>query len=78
MYGESNHFRDENNATRNEIAFQNLIAVANNPILFGALSEETKQKLIETIATYTEENLQAIEYYRNSADAEFDGHRFNK
>ena len=40
--------------------------------------KKQKQKLVETIATYTEENLQAIEYYRNSADAEFNGHRFNK
>lgn len=66
MYGSQNPFSDQNNATRNEITFQNLIAVANNPTLFNALSEEAKAKLIETIATYVEENLKAIEYYRNN------------
>ena len=66
MYGPQNQYANENNAVRNEIAFQNLIAVANNPVLFNALSEEAQKKLVSTIATYTEENLKAIEYYRES------------
>lgn len=66
MYGSENPFNDKNNATRNEIAYQNLIAVANNPTLFNALSDGAKEKLIETIAAYVEDNLKAIEYYRES------------
>jgi hypothetical protein len=66
MYGSQNPHANQNNATKNEIVFQNLIAVANNPVLMGALSEEAQKKLIATIAVYTEENLKAIEYYRES------------
>jgi len=47
MYGSQNPYANANNAIRNEIAFQNLIAVANTPVLFNALSEEQMAKIDE-------------------------------
>ena len=63
MYGVVNEFKDDNNILRNEVAIQNLIAVANNSMLFDALDDETKVKLVDFIKMYTKSCLGAIEKY---------------
>ncbi len=53
MYGYANDCATDNNLVRNELSFQNLIAVANNKMLFEALDAQTQQELIMMIAAYT-------------------------
>ncbi len=48
------------NQVSNEVSYQNLINIANNPILFRALDEETQQMLIDTIRIYTVDCLENI------------------
>ena len=47
MYGYANDHATDNNLVRNEISFTNLIAIANNKMLFDALDPETKQQLVK-------------------------------
>ena len=64
MYGDVNTLAAANNANnlvRNEISFQNLIAVASNPTLFNALDDQTKEKLVLMIASYTKACLLAMQ-----------------
>ena len=60
MYGERKNFGDDLTIVRNEQSFQNLILVANNPKLFGALDQETQHQLVEMIAAYTTACLNGI------------------
>ena len=63
MYGYVNTFQDDNNNIRNEMAIENLIAIANNSVLFGALDSETKTRLVDFVKMYTKSCLDAIEKY---------------
>lgn len=65
MYGDVNPFADKNNAVKNELVIQNLIAIANNPIIFQRLEKEVQHQLVATLLVYTEENLEAIAHYRS-------------
>lgn len=63
MYGYIDPNSDRSNDVRNELSITNLISIANNPVLFGALDEETKTKVVQIICTYTKQNIEMIEKY---------------
>lgn len=44
----------------NEIAFQNLISIVNNPTLFNALDKEAQDNLIKIIASYAKLSIKSI------------------
>ena len=71
MYGYANDHATDNNLVRNEISFTNLIAIANNKMLFDALDPETKQQLVKIIAIYTKGCIESINSNRLNTDAKY-------
>ena len=53
----------------NEISITNLIAIANNPVLFNALDQDTQNKLIKIVCGYTKACISSI-MESNTSEAE--------
>ena len=48
------------NQLKNEIAYSNIIAVANNQALFNMLDKQTQENLIKIIGAYTKANVDVM------------------
>ena len=76
MYGYIDANSTKGNDVRNELSITNLISIANNPILFGSLDDETKAKVVQIISAYTKQSVEMIEKYSTYTATRHNGEEY--